>query len=215
MPTKKTALPLVTHLSRPAMHAMLEAPDVHTRPGLRDRARRHLWFAAGLRVSELRTRPLTAITCHPTPAVRVLGKGRRERSLPRWKQTADELPVWLGVRGHGSAPALFLNAQGRVMTREGLAYVLRQDVRRAAPRCPSRAATQVTPQVLRHPCALMILHATGDLRNVSLWLGHADMQTTDVYRRAAPTDTMAALATMLPPALRRGRLTVPDTLIAS
>jgi integrase/recombinase XerD len=82
------------------------------------------------------------------------------------------------------APELFLNAQGRVMTREGFAYVLRKYVRLAAPRCPSLAATQVTPHVLRHTCAMMILQATGDLRKVSLWLGHAAMQTTEVYLRA-------------------------------
>jgi integrase/recombinase XerD len=215
IPTKKTAMPLVTHLSMPEMHAILDAPDVHTRPGIRDRAMLHLCFAAGLRVSELLTLPLTAITFHPTPAVRVLGKGRRERSLPLWKQTADDLQVWLGVRGDVSAPELFLNAQDRVMTREGFAYVLRKYVRLAAPRCPSLAAKQVTPHVLRHTCAMMILQATGDLRKVSLWLGHADMQTTEVYLRADPTDKMEAIEAMIPPALRRGRFTVPDKLIAS
>jgi site-specific recombinase XerC len=126
-------------------------------------------FAAGLRVAELLTLSLTAITFHLIPAVRVLGKGRRERSLPLWKQTADDLQVWLGVRGDVSAPELFLNAQGRVMTREGFAYVLRKYVRPAAHRCPSLAAKQVTPHVLRHTCAMMILQATGDLRQVSLW----------------------------------------------
>jgi site-specific recombinase XerC len=62
---------------------------------------------------------------------------------------------------------------------------------------------------------MMILQATGDLRNVSLWLGHADMQTTEVYLSADPTDKMEAIEAMIPLALRRGRLTVPDKLIAS
>ena len=215
IPTKKTDVPLVTHLSMPEMHAILEAPDVHTRPGIRDRAMLHLCFAAGLRVSELLTLPLTAVTFHPTPAVRVLGKGRRERSLPLWKQTADDLRAWVGVRGDVTAPELFLSAQGRVMTREGFAYVLRKYVRLAAQRCPSLTAKQVTPHVLRHTCAMMILQATGDLRKVSLWLGHADMQTTEVYLRADPTDKLEAIEAVIPPTLRRGRFTVPDKLIAS
>ena len=92
---------------------------------------------------------------------------------------------------------------------------IRKYVRLAAHRCPSLAATQVTPHVLRHTCAMVILQATGDLRKVSLWLGHADMQTTEVSLRADPTDTMEAIEAMIPPALRRGRFTVPDTLIAS
>ena len=91
---------------------------------------------------------------------------------------------------------------------------IRKYVRLAAHRCPSLAATQVTPHVLRHTCAMMILQATGDLRKVSLWLGHADMQTTEVYLRADPTEKLEALEAVMPPALRRGQFTVPDKLIA-
>ena len=62
---------------------------------------------------------------------------------------------------------------------------------------------------------MVILQATGDLRKVSLWLGHADMQTTEVYLRADPTEKLAALESIMPPVLRRGQFTVPDKLIAS
>jgi site-specific recombinase XerC len=61
----------------------------------------------------------------------------------------------------------------------------------------------------------MILQATGDLRKVSLWLGHEDMQTTEVYLRADPTEKIEALEAVMPPALRRGEFTIPDKLIAS
>jgi integrase/recombinase XerD len=180
IPTKKTDVPLVKHLSMAEMHAILEVPDLRTRRGIRDHAMLHLCFAAGLRVSELLTVPLTAVTFHPAPTIRVLGKGRRERALPLWKQTADDLRAWLAVRGDVGIPELFLNAQGRVMTREGFAYVLHKYVRLAAHSCPSLERQRVSPHVLRHTCAMMILQATGDLRKVSLWLGHADMQTTEV-----------------------------------
>jgi integrase/recombinase XerD len=62
---------------------------------------------------------------------------------------------------------------------------------------------------------MMILQATGDLCKVSLWLGHADMQTTEVYLRADPTDKLEAIEAVMPPTLRRGLFTVPDRLIAS
>jgi integrase/recombinase XerD len=98
IPTKKTDLPLVNYLSMTEMQAILDAPDISTRYGLRDRAMMHLCFAAALRVSELLTLPLTALTFHPTPTVQVQGKGRRERALPLWTQTADDLRAWLSVQ---------------------------------------------------------------------------------------------------------------------
>lgn len=172
-------------------------------------------FAAGLRVSELLTLPLTAVTFHPAPAVQVHGKGRRERALPLWKQAADDLRAWVAVRGDVAIPELFPSAQGRAMTRVGFTHVLRKYVGIAAQTCPSLTEKQVTPHVLRHTCTMLILQATGDVRKVSLWLGHAQMQTTEAYLRADPTDKLAALEAVMPPALRRGHFTVPDKLIAS
>ncbi len=62
---------------------------------------------------------------------------------------------------------------------------------------------------------MMIYQATGDLRKVSLWLGHADMQTTEVYLRADPTEKLEAIEAVVPPSLSRGQFTVPDRLIAA
>src|SRR6266446_1211022 len=84
------------------------------------------------------------------------------------------------------APELFLNASGRPMTRVGFTYILRKHVSSAAKTCPSLREKRVSPHVLRHSCAMMIYQATGDLRKVSLWLGHAQMQTTALYLRADP-----------------------------
>jgi integrase/recombinase XerD len=214
-PTQNTARPLVTPFSMAEMPAIGEAPDLRTRAGIRDRAMRHWGFAAGLRVSELLTGPRTAVTFHPAPTIRVLGQGRRERALPRWPQTADALQAWWAVRGAVGIPALCLHAQARGLTRAGGADVLRTYVRLAAHSCPSRETQQGSPPVLRHPWAMMIWHATGDLRHVARWLGHADMHTTAVSLRADPTDQIDAMAAVRPPALRRGHCTVPDHLIAA
>jgi integrase len=56
---------------------------------------------------------------------------------------------------------------------------------------------------------------TGDIRKVSLWLGHADIQTTEAYLRADPTEKLEAMGTMVPPTLKRGQFRAPDKLIAS
>jgi integrase len=85
-----------------------------------------------------------------------------------------------------------------IVAAKGAGLSIRRYVRFAAHRCPSLAAIQVTPHVVRHTCAMMILQAMGDLRKVSLWLGHADMPTTEVYLRADPTDTMEAIEAIIP-----------------
>jgi site-specific recombinase XerD len=176
----------------------------------------HLSFAAGLRASELVTLPLTAVSFHPTPTVRVIGKGRRERVLPLWKETAADLRAWLRVRGDEPGVAqMFTNAHGQALTRAGFAYVVRHHAAVAATRCSSLARKRVSPHVLRHTCALTILQATGDLRKVSLWLGHTDMQTTMTYLRADPIEKLATVTAVVPMPGRRIRLRAPDKLIAA
>jgi integrase/recombinase XerD len=174
-----------------------------------------LCCAVALRGSALLPFPLTACPCHPTPTVQSQGKGRRARALPLWKQAADELRAWLAVRGLLTVPDVFLSAPGRPMTRMGFTHRLHQEKERAATHGPSLTETHGPPHVLRHPWAMVILQATGDRRKGSLWLGPADMQTTEGYLRADPTEKLEALASIRPPALRRGQCTGPDKLIAS
>jgi integrase/recombinase XerD len=150
IPSKKADIPLIRHLSMAEMQAILNAPDIRTRAGIRDRPMLHVGFAAGLRVSELTGLLLTAVTLQPTPTLRVVGKGRKERSLPLWKQTASDIRAWLSLRGEALAPELFLNASGRPMTRVGFTYILRKHVSIAAKTCPSLLGKQVSPHVLRH-----------------------------------------------------------------
>jgi integrase/recombinase XerD len=75
--------------------------------------------------------------------------------------------------------------------------------------------TLLSPHQLRHSCALIMLQATRDIRKVALWLGHADIRTTEIYLRADPSEKLEAMEAVLPVALRRGRFKAPDALIAS
>ena len=101
------------------------------------------------------------------------------------------------------------------MTRSGFEYILDKHVKAAKERCPSLAKKRVSPHVLRHSCALTVLQATNDLRKVSLWLGHASMQTTEIYTRADPSVKLEALESIVAPKLRSGRFKATDELIAS
>lgn len=215
IPTKKSDTALTKYLRVEEMQALLNAPDIRTRMGIRDRAMLHAGFAAGLRVSELTGLLLRDVTLQPVPTIRVIGKGRKERALPLWKQAAVDLRAWLAVRGDLLTPELFVNAHGQAMTRAGFAYLLHKHVKTAAACCPSLCDKPISPHVLRHSCAMVLYQSTGDLRKVSLWLGHAHMQTTEIYLRADPVEKIRAIEGVTPPQLKHGRFTVPDKLIAS
>ena len=214
IPAQKTTTRLVSSLSVEERQSMLKAPDLHRRDGIRDRAMLQLGFAAGLRGSEVGSVPLTALEWPPTPSVRIRGKGRKERLLPLWKQTATALRAWLAVRGDAPARELFVNARGLPMTRSGFEDVLHKHVQTAAHTCTLLQHKRVSPHVLRHTSALVVLQATGDSRKVALWLGHADIQTTEMSLRADPTEKREALDAMVPPTRKRGQFRVPDKLIA-
>ena len=213
IPIKRTDQTLVHHLTHVEMQALLDAPDPRTHSGTRDRAMLHLAFAAGLRVSELIGLRRDELVLHPHPSVRVRGKGRRERELPLWKQTAAVLRTWLNVRGEHPAPELFLNARGEPMTRSGFEYILAKHVQSATKKQSSIARKRVSPHVLRHTCAMHTLLATHDVRKVSLWLGHASLQSTEIYLRADPTEKLEALAAVMPPTVKRGHFKAPDRLL--
>jgi integrase/recombinase XerD len=215
IPMRKTETRLVRHLTTPEIQALLDAPKPVDWVGIRDRAMLHLTFAAGLRVSELISLRLEDLTLHPNASVLIHGKGRRERSLPLWKETTRALRAWLAVRGTVPAPEIFVNARREPMTRSGFEYILERHVRTATERCPTLRAKRVSPHVLRHSCALTVLEATKDLRKVSLWLGHASMQTTEMYTRADPSIKLEALDAVTAPKLRTGRFRASDKLIAS
>ena len=215
IPAKRTDTRLISYLSLEEMQAVLNAPDLYHRAGIRDRAMLHLCFSAGLRVSELVGLPLHALEWQLSPQVRIHGQGRRERLLPLWKQTVVDLRAWLAVRGQPQTLELFVNAREQPMTRAGFEYVLRKHVTAAAAQCPSLRTKHVSPHVLRHTAAMVVLQATGDIRKVSLWLGHTDIQTTEAYLRADPTEKLDVMHAVVPPTLKRGQFRAPDKLITS
>ncbi len=215
IPTKRYDQPLIQHLTMEEVRAILNAPNLTTRLGLRDRAMMHLCFAAGLRVSELVGALLTNLSLQRMPNLLVQGKGRKERSLPLWKETVTDLRAWLAVRGNVHAPEIFVNAEGTAMTRAGFEYILDKHAGKAAKTCPSLRGRSISPHQLRHSCALIMLQATRDIRKVALWLGHADIRTTETYLRMDASEKLEAVEAIIPPALRRGRFKAPDALIAS
>ena len=100
IPAKKADTRLVRHLTAQEMQSILDAPDPTIRDGIRDRAMLHLCFAGGLRVSELVGLRMEDMVLQPQASVLVHGKGRKERCLPLWKETASAVRAWLSVLGY-------------------------------------------------------------------------------------------------------------------
>ena len=123
---------------------------------------------------------------------------------------------WLAVRPKSADRHLFLNAMGTGMTRRGFAKTacpcMRRPRRTACRRSPPRP---YLPTCCATLARLHTLEATGDVRKVSLWLGHASLQTTEMYLQADPTDKLDTLHRWRPPSLRKGMFKgVQDELLA-
>jgi site-specific recombinase XerC len=216
IPRQRTDVMLVRHVDAAEAKAMLDAPDPMTRLGIRDRALLLMGLAGGLRVSEIVGLRLDDLSFDGAYLeLRIRGKGRRQRGLVLWKEVAEAVRAWLAVRGDALVPEVFLNARGGPISRWGCAHVLEKHVAAATTSCPSIAKRRVSPHVLRHTCAMSILQATGDIRKVALWLGHANQQTTEMYLQADPTEKLEALDAVKLPSLRRGSFSPPDQLLAS
>ena len=215
IPAKKGDMPLIGSLDRAETRALLDAPDPGTVAGTRDRAMLCLTYNAGLRVSELVGLAVDDLKMPALDEVHIIGKGRRERILPLWKETRKALRDWLAVRPESADRHLFINAMGTGMTRRGFAKRLVLHAQTAARSVPSIAEKTVSPHLLRHTCAIHTLEATGDVRKVSLWLGHASLQTTEMYLQADPTDKLDTLDKWRPPSLKKGKFKgVQDELLA-
>lgn len=162
--------------------AMLEAPDATTGLGRRDRAILEFLYGTGARVSEATGVDLTDIEWE-SRTVMITGKGNKQRVVPLGSHAVAAieayLPDRLALRRSGEDDgALFLNARGRRLTRQGI-HGLVEKAARAAGIDPRR----VSPHVLRHSAATHMVEGGADLRTVQEMLGHANISTTQVYTR--------------------------------
>jgi integrase/recombinase XerD len=164
-------------LSEPDVEALLAAPDVSTRLGLRDRAMLETLYATGLRVSEL-VRLKTFEVNLDAGVLRVMGKGSKERLVPLGEEAVEWIARYLKER-KGVADELFLTARRAGMTRQAFWHLIRRYGARAIP------GKKLSPHVLRHAFATHLINHGADLRVVQLLLGHADISTTQIYTHVA------------------------------
>lgn len=165
------------------IQAMLDAVDVNSRTGIRDKALLLLLYNTGARVSEIVGLSVTDLRLDKSPQVQLLGKGRKHRSCPLWPETAQALKAYLQERApkNQDLQQLFLNANGSGITRFGVRYIIRKYAADAQNACASITSKSVSPHTIRHTTAMHLLRAGNEINMVSYWLGHADINTTHVY----------------------------------
>lgn len=213
IPAKRFEHRIITHLSTQEAGALLAAPDRSTWTGRRDHALLLLAVQTGLRASEL-----TGLSCgdiHLGTGAHVTchGKGRKDRITPLTKSTVRVLRVWLTERQGAAADPLFPASTGRRLSRDALEHRLAKYLHTAASNCPSLREKQVTMHVLRHTCAIRLLHAGIDTSVIALWLGHASPATTQIYLDADLELKQRALDRTAPPDSKPGRYRPPDALL--
>jgi integrase/recombinase XerD len=203
IPVKRFNRPCLGFLSKPEMDAILEAPDLSTWSGQRDRVMWATFYNTGARVSEIIAIRVTDVCLDRSRGLLLHGKGRKDRHMPLWKSTASQLRQWLRHLGNDPQGPLFPNALGRPLTRSGVEHRLRIAVQRASARCPSLRGRRISPHILRHTTAMHLLQSGVNLPVIALWLGHESPATTHAYFEADAGLKEQALKTLQEPPGRR------------
>lgn len=213
MPNKRYVKRTVTFLDTDEMAALLAAPDRATWAGRRDHALLLLAIQTGLRASELVGLTVGDVVLGTGAHIRCIGKGRKERATPLRRETAKLLAAWIGNDRHGNSP-LFPSIRGERMSRDALEHLVRKHCLTASRTCPSIGTKRVTPHTLRHSTAMDLLHHGVDPAVIALWLGHENVETTQIYVHADMRMKEKALARVASTTTPSSRFRPDDKLLA-
>jgi integrase/recombinase XerD len=183
LPTAKQPTRMVHTLTEAQVEALLEAPDVNTPLGLRERTMLELMYASGLRVSELVDLKIVELSLNDG-VLRITGKGAKTRLVPFGAPARAWIERYVkearGIILNGQQDdALFVTGRGGPMTRQMFWILVKKHAARAGITGP------LSPHTLRHAFATHLLNHGADLRVVQLLLGHADISTTQIYTHVA------------------------------
>jgi integrase/recombinase XerC len=172
--TPKLPRKLPAYLPIDESEALLRVTPPPTAGGVRDRAILELFYATGIRVAELAGLDVEDLDLREG-AVRVLGKGRKERIVPVGRKAVEALRAYLAREGERESGPVFLNGRGGRLTVRSVHRIVRARARAAG------LHRRVSPHTLRHTFATHLLDAGADLRLIQELLGHARLGTTQKY----------------------------------
>ncbi len=214
IPPKRFERRIVTYLTEAEINALLATPDRTTWTGRRDTALFGFAVQTGLRASELIGLRCSDVHLGSGAHVSCNGKGRKERITPLTSSTVAVMRAWLGERAGLLGDPLFPTRSGRILSRDALEHRLAGYVEGATAVCPSLACKRVTMHVLRHSAAMRLLRAGIDTSVIALWLGHEQIETTQIYLHADLGIKERALAKTAPIETKPGRFRPNDKLLA-
>ncbi len=176
-------MPTIRYLEKDQVTAILDAVPRDTPRARRDYALLLFLYNTGARVQEAADTRLGWLTLHPPFKVELLGKGRKWRTCPLWESTAQQLQHQIEERRPHPNPHdyLFVNRNGRPLSRSGIADILERYTHKASNVLPSLRQCRVTPHTLRHTTAMHLLQSGVEVNVIRSWLGHASVSTTNGY----------------------------------
>lgn len=185
IPLKETEKRVVEYIPEDALRELLSRPDQSQKYGMRDTALLCLLYDSGARVQEIIDLSLADVRLDTLPTVRLFGKGNKVRIVPLMSPTGAILQKYMNMwkldpAKHPDAP-LFMNHQGGRLTRPGVTYILKKYMSQTSWQAGKKA---VTPHIIRHSKAMHLLRANVDLHYIRDFLGHVQIETTEVYARA-------------------------------
>lgn len=201
IPLKKKEQPLIEYLEASEMEAVIATADRSTVEGRRNHALLLTLFNTGCRVSELTQLTREQLKPGPPNHIRILGKGRKWRTVPLWDRTVAAITEMMRDR-QDEELHIFLGQRQSPLTRSGVRHLLQRHCREAAKNLPGLAKKRISPHTIRHTTAVALLRATGDLDGVSKVLGHASLNTTRIYTaadRSRLADTLNSISSALVP----------------
>jgi site-specific recombinase XerD len=214
IPAKRFDRPVLGYLTSEQVAAILAAPDRCTWSGQRDAVLFATAYNTGARVSELTGLQVRDVLLDRQSAVHLHGKGRKQRAIPLWTNTATELHAWLNRIDPAPEAPVFPNRAGAPLTRSGVRDRLNRAVAAAEQHCPSLHGQHVTPHMLRHSTAMHLLQSGTDLAVIALWLGHSSPAVTHQYLEADLAAKEAVLQRLADPSPAPVRFHPDDRLLA-
>jgi site-specific recombinase XerD len=214
VPMKRFDRPMLGFLTRKEIQAILDAPYTATWAGQRDNALFTMLYNTGARVSEIIDLRVKSLILDTAPAVHLMGKGRKQRTVPLWRSTVTVMRAWKRRMGDAAdSTPLFPNRSGGAMSRSNVAQRLALAVAAAAEQHPQLLARSISPHTFRHTTAMHLLQSGVDMAVIALWLGHESPSTTHMYIEADLAMKERALGRLQPPTKSAARYRPPDRLM--